>query len=192
MIMPEILVDFSKTYPEIELEVTVTNRLASINRSETDVSVRVAHDVDDDVVGRKVVQYDQGIYASKAYLDQHHEKAGKLGEGLCWLGWGSDRAQMNWVKNSPFPKAQVKNRIRSPTLITHMVSNGAGMSYLPCFIARRYPQLVRVPGTEIVPDRSIWLLLHTDLRKTTRVRSLVDFLVNEFRARRQIFVEEET
>ncbi len=189
MIMPEILVEFRDTYPEIELEVAVTNRFENINRSETDVSVRVAHNVDDDVVGRKVLQYDQGIYASQAYLERHFEMAGRFGEGLCWLGWGNRRGSMDWVKSSPFPKADVKNCIRSPTLITHMIRNGAGMSYLPCFIAQLYPQLVRIPGTDVVPDRSIWLLLHSDLQKTTRVRLLVDFIAKELRARRPIFAE---
>jgi len=187
MIMPDILVGFCDEYPEIELEVTVTNRLENINRSETDVSVRVAHSVDDDVVGRKVLQYSQGIYASQAYLDQHYENAGKRGEGLCWLGWGDKLGAASWAKKSPFPKADIKNCIRSPTLISHMIRHGAGISYLPCFIAQLYPQLVQVPGTDIVPDRSIWLLLHSDLQKTTRVRLLVDYLAKELRARRPVF-----
>jgi DNA-binding transcriptional LysR family regulator len=190
MIMPEILVAFGVVYPDIELEVFATNRFENINRSETDVSVRVAHNVDDDVVGRKILQYDQGIYASRDYLDRNYEKAGKLGEGLTWLGWSDSPVSSNWVKNSPFPRAFVKNRIMSPTLVSHMIGYGAGMSYLPCFIARLYPQLVQVPGTEIVADRSVWLLLHSDLQKTTRVRLLVDFLVKEFRARRLVFVND--
>jgi DNA-binding transcriptional LysR family regulator len=192
MVMPEILVGFSDAYPEIELEVSVTNRFENLNRAEADVSVRVAHNVDDDVVGRKVLQYSQGIFASKPYLAQHFEKAGKLGEGLCWLGWGDRRVSMNWVKNSPFPKAEIKNCIRSPTLMSHMICNGAGMSYLPCFVAQLYPQLVQVPGTDFTPDRSIWILLHSDLQRTTRVRLLVDFLVKKLREQRSIFVATET
>lgn len=188
-IVPEILVRFTETYPEIDLDVSATNRFENINRSETDVSVRIAHNVDDDVVGRKVLQYAQGIFASKDYLDAHYEGAGTLGEGLCWIGWGATGGKPSWVEDSPFPKAQVRNCIRSPTLVTHMVANGAGMSYLPCWLAHVHPQLVRVPNTDVSPDRSIWLLLHSDLRQTTRVRLLVDFLVKELRARRAIFVE---
>ena len=36
---------------------------------------------------------------------------------------------------------------------------------------------MRVPGTPTLPGKSIWLLYHADLRRTARVRTLMDFLV---------------
>lgn len=190
VILPDILVKFERDNPGINLDVTVTNKLQSITRSETDVSVRIAHQVDDDVVGRKVLQYAIGIYASRAYVEETGAQArpGYAGAGLKWVGWGDSGSLPDWVRQSPFPKAEVRYRVRSPSMITHMVRAGLGMSYLPCWVAHFVPDLVLVPGTEVTMDRSIWLLLHTDLRRTTRVRLLVDHIAEELRTLRPIFL----
>ncbi|MDE0852699.1 MAG: LysR family transcriptional regulator, partial [Yoonia sp.] len=53
-----------------------------------------------------------------------------------------------------------------------------GMSLMLAFCNSVYPELVQVPGTELFHDRSIWLLLHSDLSRTTRVRRFVDFVAD--------------
>ncbi len=183
-----ILADFERKYPEIELRITVTNRFEDINRSETDVSIRVAHQIDDDVVGRKVLQYTGGIFASQDYLDRHWADAGPGGDGLQWIGWGETDPVPDWVKASPFPKAKLRYTVRSPTLIGQLAAAGMGMSYLPYSIRDWIPGLVPVPGTKPFLDRSVWLLLHSDLRRTTRVRVLVDHLAAEIKALREVFL----
>ena len=190
VMLPKILAGFKAAHPGIDLDITVTNKLQSISRSETDVSLRIAYQVDDDVVGRKVLQYAMGIYASRAYIAETGARArpGFGGEGLEWLGWGGSTSVPDWVRESPFPKAEVRWRVRSPTMITHLVRAGLGMSYLPCWVAHFVPDLMRVPGTEVTLDRSIWLLLHSDLRRTTRVRLLVDHLARELRELRPVFL----
>ena len=185
---PRILADFEREYPDIELQITVTNKFENLNRAEADVSLRVAYSVDEDVVGRKVLQYAGAIFASEDYLDRHWAGAGPKGEGLQWVGWGDSSPLPEWVKSSPFPKARIRYRLRSPTLVAQMVGAGMGMSYLPWFATSWVDGLRVVPGTEPYLDRSIWLLLHSDLRNTTRVRVLVEHLAKELRDMRSAFL----
>ncbi len=187
MFMGPILGRFARAYPDIELDVSATNQLVDFSRAETDVSVRVAYEVSGDAVGRKVATYNRGIFAAQSYLDLHWYKRGAKGEGLHWLGWNDDEDRPAWVENSPFPMAKLHHRVRSASLVGPMLVEGQGMSYLPVFVPTHYPDLVQVPGTVIEPDRSIWVLLHGELRRTTRVRLLVDFLVEELKALRPYF-----
>lgn len=53
-IVSPILVRFFEEYPEIDLEIHVSDRFEDINRLETDVSLRVAYEVTDDVVARRL------------------------------------------------------------------------------------------------------------------------------------------
>ena len=48
---------FSDAYPSIDLKIHFSNDVADLARREADVSLRVAHSVDDDVVGRKLVPW---------------------------------------------------------------------------------------------------------------------------------------
>lgn len=54
------------------------------------------------------------------------------------------------------------------------------MSHLPAVFQSIYPDLRQVPGTTLDYDRSLWILLHSDLRRTRRVRLFVDHLAAEF------------
>jgi len=92
------------------------------------------------------------------------------------------------VQNSPLPNAGIRHVVKSPTMIGRLVEAGMGMSYLPVWAETWLDGLALVPGTAPFLDRSIWLLLHSDLRRTTRVRLLVDHLAAEFKALRPVFL----
>ena len=187
-IMPPILADFTRAHPRIELSVFCTNRFEDLTKADRDVSLRVAFSVDDDVVGRRLATYSIGIYASEDYLERHWHTRGAEGEGLHWIGWGETRKQPKWIRESPFPQAQRVHAMREGYLVAELAAAGMGMAYLPDFIMRDRPGMVRVPGTKSVPDRSIWLLLHADLRETTRVRLFVDHVAAAFAGMRPKFV----
>ncbi len=186
-VLAPALARFAAAHPGIELRTTVTNRIQDLVRAEADVSLRVAHEVEDDVVGRKLLQYSTTTFASRAYLDRHWDKRGPEGQGLHWIGWGEAKAVPDWVRASPFPKAVKRHWVRDGMMQVQLVRGGMGMGIFPVFAQHQFPDLVQVPGTPLTPDRSIWLLLHSDLRRTTRVRLLVDHIAAEFATLRSQF-----
>lgn len=186
-ILPPIFAEFIAQYPNIDLKITVTDQFQDIARSETDVSVRVANAVNDDVLGRKLVQYWSGIYASESYINEVLPNAGPKGEGLTWIDWAGFEPRPDWIKSSPFPNASLRHEAAAGLMQMHLVLNGVGMSNLPCYAQAYEAGLRLVPNTETYPDRNIWLLLHSDLKDTMRVRLLVEFLAKALKSRRALF-----
>lgn len=187
-VLPDIFADFSQAHPDIRLQIFVTNKFQSIARLETDVSVRIAYEVNDDVVGRKVVGTSMGIFAAQSYLDRNWANAGPKGEGLDWIGFEGPNPRPDWIRNSPFPKARVRHSAREFVMQKNMCRAGMGLAYMPNMWAQKYPDLIQVPGTKMEMNRSIWLLLHSDLRNTTRVRLFVDFVAQALREKRSLFM----
>ncbi|WP_353394598.1 LysR substrate-binding domain-containing protein [Ruegeria sp. HU-ET01832] len=68
-----------------------------------------------------------------------------------------------------------------------LAASGLGMAYLACNLGDRHPNLIRAPFQKPMPYRSIWLLLHRDLKNTARVRLFVDFLAASVQSRRNEF-----
>ena len=166
---------FSVVYPSIDLKIHFSNDVADLARREADVSLRVAHSVDDDVVGRKLVPCAQAAYCTPDYAAQMTDNGG---EGLQFIGWLEPEGDTTaaWLRNSCCPKATLKHRVSD--LIPHvtLAASGMGMAYLACALGDRHPDLVRAPFQRPLPYRDLWLLLHRDLRKTARIRLSVDFL----------------
>ncbi|WP_310620485.1 LysR family transcriptional regulator [Flexibacterium corallicola] len=178
-VIAPILARFSEQYPEIDLEVRLTDRMENINRLETDVSLRVSYEVNEDVIARKLYQVVTGIYAHEDYIEKNFKNAGEGGEGLRWLGWGPLAPASTWIPGSPFPRAEESHSIEEGLMHLSMVRNKCGMTALPVIFEKLYPELQRVPGTPLTASRPIWILLHSDLRRTTRIRRFVDFLASE-------------
>ncbi|MEM6636013.1 MAG: LysR family transcriptional regulator [Pseudomonadota bacterium] len=190
MILPGMLASFHDRHPGIDVDITVTNRSEDLTRSEAEVGLRVAYEVSGAVTGRKVLTYSKAIYASPDYLDRLWDSRGPDGEGLSWVGWREEDDPPKWVLESPFPKAKIRHGAREGVMVAEMVMAGMGMAPLPCFAAHGNPRLMRVPGTVATPDRSIFILLHSDLASTRRVRLFVDHLAAEIKARRDMFLGE--
>jgi DNA-binding transcriptional LysR family regulator len=67
------------------------------------------------------------------------------------------------------------------------VRAGAGLAVLPSFIADRDPQLVRCLERIAGDDSELWLLTHERLRRSPRVRAVMDFLADRLtRLARQV------
>ncbi|MEP2121209.1 MAG: LysR family transcriptional regulator [Bauldia litoralis] len=170
-----IVARFARAFPDIEVQLEITNTIADLSRQEADVSIRAAHEVTDNVIGRRLVRYLICAYVSPAYLEDLGTLAVGDGTGAAWIGWGGPD-DLAWVANGPFPNAGIRHAF--PEVIPQLegAAAGLGIAWLPCFIGDLDARLVRAPGVQPQPDRSIWLLLHDDLRKTARVRAFVDFV----------------
>ena len=178
------LAEFSTLYPEIDIELQLSFEIDSIEKLDTDVSIRHVTEVHEDVVGRKLFPLSIGIFAARGYLDRALPKAGPKGRGLDWIGYGAEPELLEYITNSPFPDARVRHVIRDPEMHLHLARAGAGMTVLANWVQSSFPELQRVPGTVLDEKRSTWILLHNDLRRVRRVRLLVDYLAAALLERR--------
>ncbi len=167
---------FSHRYPGIELDLDLTDRFSDLARLEADVSIRMAKEVTDDVVGRRLAQYCQTIYAAPDIAKSLDAKTGPPDKDLHWIGWHGGDGDNSWIRATPYPSLSVRHNLPSHALQLEAARAGMGLAMLPCFLGDAEPDLVRTPGAVPTPDRSIWLLSRADLRRTARVRAFIDFI----------------
>lgn len=182
------LADFAALYPEIEIELQLSYHLDSIEKDETDISLRHVTEVTGDAVGRKLFPLSLGVYASRDYIDAALPKAGPKGTGLTWIGYGPVPELQAMIDATPFRQAKVRHIVPDPQMHLHLARAGAGMTFLAAWVSRIFPELQRVPGTALDQRRSTWLLQHGGLRRVKRARLLVDFLAQALLERRADFI----
>jgi len=187
-LLAPVLADFAALYPEIEIELRLAYKLDSIARNETDISIRHAATIEDDAVGRKLFPLSIGVVASRDYVDCALPGAGRKGQGLSWIGYGDVPELTAMIARSAFPEARVRHSVPDPEMHLHLVRAGAGLSFLATWVTSVFPDLQRVPGTDLDQRRSTWVLLHGDLRRVRRVRLFVDYLCDALLERRAAFL----
>ena len=169
-----ILREFRIKYPEIRLELAVSNDVFSLSRREADVALRPADRPEEFLVGRKIGTIVQAAYAAKSLVATTDRD--RAMESLYWIGPDDSMtypAFARWLEQEGLAD---RCRIRVNTVygMLSAVRAGLGISVLPCYLGQGDSQLVRVGGEISSMATGLWMLTHPDLRRTERIRVFMD------------------
>jgi len=184
--------EFCKQHPEIQIDLVVTGNALQLSRREADLAIRVTNKPPDTSIGKRVSQFRFGLYASKAYLNKCDFERPQTFD---WLLMDDSR---NWFTQSHWkilrhPAANTVVSSDSITIIMMAAKAGLGIAPLPCFLGDDEQDLVRINtgiSNETNLPLELWLLMHSDLRNTARVRALMTFLYEHLKKSSDLFAGE--
>lgn len=187
ILLPEI-VNFTRQYPDIDIEFSVSSNVFELMRRESDIALRFmgfGNPPPQPLIGRKLASVATCFYASDDYLANHD--LSDPDSGARWLGWGGAERFPQWVKESPYPDIPAQYTLNQAGSQVAAACAGVGMAMLPCFLADACEGISRLPGAQVQFNHEIWLLSHPDLREVTRLRKFREFVVELFE-RKQAFL----
>ena len=152
-------------------------RVVSLTRREADLALRLQRPEDEGLVARRVGAMGYGLYATQGYLDARIEAD--------WEFIGYDESldhvpQQRWLRQVAGRRPFVF-RANDLMSLCGAAAAGIGIAAIPHFIGRSDPSLVAVMPDPTPPPpqpRELWLLVHGDLRRSARVRAVMDALVS--------------
>ncbi len=180
------LVQFSHQYPDIRLELSMANNYLDLTRREADVAIRATTTPPESAIGRRLCTLATTVYGASSYLEKKQPEQAM--ERHAWLMPDDELAQLpyaKWLRNH-FPTARVVYRSNSLLGLFEAAKRGMGIAPLPCFLGDQETGLQRLldPHEELASE--LWLLSHPDLRRTARVRALMDFLAEAIGSKRKL------
>jgi DNA-binding transcriptional LysR family regulator len=177
------LAEFSRRFPQIELELLPSYEQLDLSRREADIAIRVLPanaQPPDYLIGRNVGQTHASVFVHRDLLPTGSaEEVAQLN----WIGRNNTGQRERWVRDSPFPEHPVRHYIDNILLQIEALKAGMGMVQLPIFAVRGMPNIVQVPGAPMMHLYDLWVVSHKDLRLSARMRVLREFLVEEYRSR---------
>lgn len=168
--------EFSKSYPRIQLDVRTSNVKVDLSRREADFAIRglkLEERPPKDIVGVKLGLLTMGLYVHKALLAD-----ARLG-----------KRELNFIDSTQTAPAglptaadlgiKVRHSVEGPITRLDAVANQMGVAALACCSVAEagLKDVVRLPNTDSVPHRYVWLLYHKDLRQSARIRALFKHLL---------------
>lgn len=177
--LPPVLREFRDAYPEIELEITISARLASLTRRDADVACRATNDPSENLIGRRICGLAFGLYGTPEIARQH----GAEGDGRPWIGVDDSIAHSTprrWGQEY-YPASRPAVRYDSLLCIFAACRAGMGAALLPRYMARTAPELIDLDPKGPAMELGLWLLTHPDLHRTPRVRAFMAFTAPRIR-----------
>jgi len=183
-LMPGAIASFSAAYPDLSIEIYSTWVNANLDAREADVVVRVTDSPPETLVGQRFGPIGYGFYAARSAVEAAGGEAAYLASDPPLLGYSGRRdnaVDVPWLR-AALPRSRATLTAADPLHITALVQAGGGIARLPFLSAADDPQLVRVFTDKTEQAYSLWLLTHSDLRKTARVRAFMDHMADALRA----------
>ena len=177
-------------HPELKIQLVPVPRSFSLSQREADIAITLERPEQGRLVSSKLTDYTLGLYASRDYLAENgtpetvedlkaHRRVGYV-EDLIFT------ASLNFT-GEIMRSWDASFEISSATGQTEAVRSGAGVGILHDYIARQYPELVRLlPETSI--RRAYWTTWHESARDLTRVRTVAEFVQELVRKEHGIFL----
>jgi DNA-binding transcriptional LysR family regulator len=159
-------------HPGIDIELISTIARLDVSRREADVAVRTVRPTEPALVARKLARMAVAPYVRRGRKSPARLAAVSYIEGM--------RLPLRNVEDR-IPGGRVALRTNSIETVFEAVRFGWGAGDLPCFAGDATRELERAFPAEKPDLLDVWLIVHADVQRTSRVRVLVDELVRVFR-----------
>lgn len=181
------LASFQRQHAGLVIELVPAGEVFDLSRREAEIAIRSFRSDSDGLVLRKVATVRYGVYGSVEYLERRPVgKRPDLSEHpVLSIPPGSSEVEQRWLEHlspgtTPVFVSPVSSALREAAL------GGAGLAILPCYLGDSDVRLRQVAMPD-PPSETLWMTVHRDLRKTPRVRAVLDFLAATMKADAALF-----
>lgn len=180
-LMP-LLGKVAERYPKLVIELSSAVQIVDLAKGDADIAIRFLQPTQIDLIARKAVEWEMGVYASRAYAARHglpetiadlrDHRLIQYNESMLRMPWFS------WIEVFAKPGAHA-TRVESPQVAHALIGAGAGIGVIACATGDASPDLVRV-FPEPVACAVGWIVYHESARNSARIRATVDLLLEFF------------
>ncbi|MBH68665.1 MAG: transcriptional regulator [Rhodospirillaceae bacterium] len=182
------LPEFIRIYPNIEIQVQVSDRVVDLVDEGLDLAIRIAHLKDSSLIARRLAANHRSIVATPTYLEmhgipQHPEELS--GHKLVTWPPGNPINDWHFLINDQERTFKAKGLIYidSGDSILSTVLAGGGLSMLQAFMVGEYiknKQLIPVLEDFVREDIPIFAVYPSSRHLSPKVRVFVDFLLKKY------------
>jgi DNA-binding transcriptional LysR family regulator len=187
-LLSDVLIGFRRAYPEIVIDVVVSNTILNLSKRDADVAVRATYQSPEALTGRRVGRIAWAVFGAHAMAGTPFDLAADPARHN-WVGFADHIAVARagkWLKEHGVDNGRIVYKVNTMLGLAEAVAGGAGLALLPCFVGDTVAGLTRLcpPLPEL--EGELWLLTHPDLRNTARVRAFLDYCGVEMMKRRKV------
>jgi DNA-binding transcriptional LysR family regulator len=177
-----------QTHRDLRIDLISGVRSLDIARREADLAVRFARPAAADLICRKLGEVGFSLYASRRYLAK--SRIPERGQGLAGYDiitfTGAPAATSPFFMGESLEGARIALRCDNPLIQLKAAANEVGIVELACFLGDDSPDLVRVWPDEPPARRTAWLIVHQDMRRSARIRTVSAAISDVFRRQSRI------
>ncbi len=164
-------------YPDLRVEVLSGVQSVNLHRRDADLAIRMVKPESGNLTLKRLGKVGFGLYSADTGLAGSTDVAFNHAQ---YIGWPESHQHLpaaRWITRTLRGRPC---RVEANTLLAQLsaVSAGLGLGVLPHFMARKNG--LQCVNADIGVDQTLWLVMHSDLAHSRRVRVVADHLIALF------------
>ena len=171
-----------RSHPDIIVQVVAGDQVLDLATRQADLAIRFFRPTSNQLVAAKVGQFNMSVFAAPSYIERHGQprtldelRDHQIVDHTVLHGLPAMKPWSEIVERSP----SVVLRTNSSYAALEAVSVGYGISVFPDYVTK-ISSLVPVP-IDLGILRDIWLVSHEETNKGMRIRTVIDYVREQFR-----------
>ncbi|MFZ4532370.1 MAG: LysR family transcriptional regulator [Alsobacter sp.] len=179
--------EFLDLYPDVRLQLLLTDDELDLSMREADVAIRLRQPVQGDLIQRRLFTVHFHAYASQDYIKGHGQPKdiADLDEHRILTYGGvtpSYLVDVHWltgVGREPRNPRQAALTVNNITALKYAVERGIGIAVLPDYLVETDSNLVQILNVDEMPSLESYLVYPEEMKNVARVQVFRDFLVSK-------------
>lgn len=164
-------------YPDLRVEVLSGVQSVNLHRRDADLAIRMVKPESGNLTLKRLGKVGFGLYSADSGLAGSTDVEFNHAQ---YIGWPESHQHLpaaRWITRTLRGRPC---RVEANTLLAQLsaVSAGLGLGVLPHFMARKNG--LQCVNADIGVDQTLWLVMHSDLAHSRRVRVVADHLIALF------------
>ncbi|MDG4665343.1 LysR family transcriptional regulator [Mycobacterium sp. 236(2023)] len=180
-----------RRHPKVAVEIVAATRRATQQRSGLDIEVVVGEPKVHRAKALRLGDYCLGLYGSRDYLADHGSPANIADLHRFPLIYFIDSMlQVDDLDLAPSFAPAMRESVTSTNVFVHVEATraSAGIGLLPCFMADRHADLVRVLPDEVSIRLTYWLVTRAETLRRAEVAAVVDAIRDRVRDQHDVLL----
>jgi DNA-binding transcriptional LysR family regulator len=182
-ILPAIVSEFRSKNPSTAIELTLSNEMADLLRRDADIAVRMVRPQQKALLAKRAGKVALGFYAHRRYLERHgYPESLEDLRRHALIGFDRTLPFANLLKALPVPVSREWFAFRCDNDLAQLsaLRSGFGVGMCQTQLAKRHPDLMPVLHKQLKVEIEIWIVMHSDLRRSSHIRLMFDHLAAGF------------
>jgi DNA-binding transcriptional LysR family regulator len=188
-LLQDVLVGFRCAFPEIVLDLIITNKTLNLSKRDADVALRATYPGTEAPNGRLLTRIAWAVYGPSRLSSRSFDVLAdtRQHDWIAFTDNVSIARAVKWLKDN-VEDERIIYKANTLVGLAETAAAGVGLALMPCFVGAAVPGLARLSPPIAEIEGELWLLTHPDLQNTARVRAFMDYCAAEI-AKRQMVIE---
>lgn len=179
ILLPPLLQRLQDRWPDIQVELDVSNTLSNLLEREADIALRMVRPTQASLVAKRIADVPMVACAHRAYLARagtpthpHELMQHRL------LGFDSSEDIVRGFRAMGHAITREHFAFRTDDMLAYWqaVRAGLGIGFVAAYVRASDADVVPVLPGLALPSLPIWLTVHREIRSSPRIRAVYDFL----------------